>query len=317
MRLTRELLEQLVGETSWHWQHGPDGLAKRTGNFTPTEVVFRGMTAAHPLSEDPPDPVNELGPQQTTMVVRDHDRRIDLNDFIDDAELLERLSIQERAALDSMEPWEASTYLNRLRYEAAKEDALLLIDFINAIAGAGYAEGYVHANEEVENHTGEPRYVKVPWLERDEYETWEQFLRRTDDAHDRAQTAKQRQADDFRKVFDDRVRSLLGDATDQSPVTRKQLAEIIGVKLNSSIVGTLLPRPDQPSKGRYPAVWNWGSVSDYAWTKALQQHFMSLGDDRHKASYVSKRIIAEETPDAEPEAEVNPDFPVDARISTT
>ena len=44
---------------------------------------------------------------------------------------------------------------------------------------------------------------------------------------------------------------------------------------------------------------------------------MNLGDDRHKASYVSKRIIAEETPDAEPEAEVNPDFPVDARISTT
>ena len=111
------------------------------------------------------------------MVVRDHDRRIDLCDFIDDAELMDRLSIQDRAALDSMEPWEASTHLNRLRYEAAKEDALLLVDFINAIAGAGYAEGYVHANEGVENHAGEPRYVKVPWIERDEYETWEQFLR--------------------------------------------------------------------------------------------------------------------------------------------
>jgi len=26
---------------------------------------------------------------------------------------------------------------------------------------------------------------------------------------------------------------------------------------------------------------------------------MSLGDDRHKASYVSRRIVADETPDAD------------------
>jgi hypothetical protein len=303
MRLTRELLIQLVGErTFWHWQHGPDGLAKRTSNFTPTEVVFRGMTAAHPISDDGSESVDGLGPPQTTMVVRDHERRIDLCDFIDDAELMDRLSDQERAALDSMEPWQASSHLTRLRYEAAKEDALILIDFINAIAGAGYAEGYVNANEGAQNHSGAPRYAKVPWIERDEYETWDQYHRRFHDGHDQSQASQKVQADDFRKVFDDRVRSLLGDVTDQSPVTRKQLAEIIGVKLNSSIVGSMLPRPDEPSKGRNPAVWSWGNVKDHAWAKALQQHFMSLGDDRHKASYVSRRIVADEAP---PDAEIN------------
>ena len=295
MRLTRELLNQLVGDrTFWHWQYGPDGLAKRTSNFTPTEVVFRAMTPARSISDDPSESVDDLGPHQTTMVVRDQDRRIDLCDFIDDTELLDRLSVQERATLDSMEPWQASSHLTRLRYEAAREDALLLIDFINAIAGAGYAEGYVQANEGVENQAVGPRYVKVPWMERDEYETWDQFHRRLNDGRDRAQSEEQVQADDFRKVFDDRVASVIDDVTDESPVTRKQLAEIIGVKLNSSIVGSLLPKPDHPSKGRYPAVWNWGSVKDYSWTKALQQYFMSLGDDRQKASYVSKRIVADE-----------------------
>jgi hypothetical protein len=60
MRLTRELLNQLVGgRTFWHWQDGPDGLAKRTSNFTPTEVVFRGMTAAHSVSEDRFEPIED------------------------------------------------------------------------------------------------------------------------------------------------------------------------------------------------------------------------------------------------------------------
>ena len=300
MRLTRELLDQLVGErTFWHWQFGPDGLAKRTSNFAPTEVAFRGMTAARSISDDRSEQAADLGRDQPIMVVRDQDRRVDLYEFINDAELLDRLSIQERAALDSMEPWQASNHLNRLRYEAAKEDALLLIDFINAIAGAGYAEGYVHGKDGVENQDGVPRYVKVPWIERDDYETWDQFQRRLNDEGDQAQAEQHARAEDFRKTFDDRVGALLGNVTDESPVTRKQLAEIIGVKPNSSIVGTLLPRPDQPSKGRNPAVWNWGSVKEYAWTKALQQHFMSLGDDRHKASYVSRRIVADEAPDAD------------------
>ncbi len=300
MRLTRELLDQLVGErTFWHWQFGADGLAKRTSNFAPTEVAFRGMTAARSISDHRSEQAADLGRDQPIMVVRDQDRRVDLYEFINDAELLDRLSIQERAALDSMEPWQASNHLNRLRYEAAKEDALLLIDFINAIAGAGYAEGYVHGKDGVENQDGVPRYVKVPWIERDEYETWDQFQRRLNDEGDQAQAEQHARAEDFRETFDDRVGALLGNVTDESPVTRKQLAEIVGVKPNSSIVGTLLPRPDQPSKGRYPAVWNWGSVKAYAWTKALQQHFMSLGDDRHKASYVSKRIVADEAPDAD------------------
>jgi hypothetical protein len=298
MRLTRELLEQLVGErTFWHWQFGPDGLAKRTSNFAPTEVAFRGMTAARPISDDRSALDHER--DQSIMVVRDHDRRVDLYEFIDDAELLGRISSHERAAVDSMESRQASNHLNRLRYEAAKEDALLLIDLINAIAGAGYAEGYVHGKEGVENHDGIPRYIKVPWNERDRYETWDEFQRRLDDEGDLAQAEQHAQAEDFRKTFDDRVAALLGNVTDDSPVTRKQLAEIIGVKPNSSIVGYLLPRPDQPSKGRNPAVWNWGSVEEYAWTKALQQHFMSLGDDRHKASYVSRRIVADEAPDAD------------------
>jgi hypothetical protein len=298
MRLSRELLEQLVGErTFWHWQFGPDGLAKRTSNFAPTEVAFRGMTAARPISDDRSALNHER--DQPIMVVRDHDRRVDLYEFIDDAELLGRISSHERAAVDSMESRQASNHLNRLRYEAAKEDALLLIDFINAIAGAGYAEGYVHGKEGAENHDGMPRYVKVPWNERDRYETWDEFQRRLDDEGDLAQAEQHAQAEDFRKTFDDRVAALLGNVTDDSPVTRKQLAEIIGVKPNSSIVGYLLPRPDQPSKGRNPAVWNWGSVEEYAWTKALQQHFMSLGDDRHKASYVSRRIVADEAPDAD------------------
>ena len=299
MRLTRELLEQLVGErTFWHWQFGPDGLAKRTSNFAPTEVAFRGMTAARSIS-DASEQAADLGRDQPIMVVRDHDRRVDLYEFIDDAELLGRLSTHERAALDSMEPRQASNHLNRLRYEAAKEDALLLIDLINAIAGAGYAEGYVHGTEGVENHEGVPRYVKVPWIERDQYETWSEFQHRLNDQGDQAQAEQHARAEDFRKTFDDRVAALLGNVTDDSPVTRKQLAEIIGVKPNSSIVGYLLPRPDQPSKGRNPAVWNWGPLKEYAWTKALQQHFMSLGDDRHKASYVSRRIVADEAPDAD------------------
>ena len=300
MRLTRELLDQLVGKrTLWHWQFGPDGLAKRTSNFAPTEVAFRGMTAARSISDDRSEQAADLGRDQPIMVVRDHDRRVDLYEFINDAEILDRLSIQERAALGSMEPWQASNHLNRLRYEAAKEDALLLIDFINAIAGAGYAEGYVHGKDGVENQDGVPRYVKVPWIERDDYETWDQFQRRLNDEGDQAQAEQHARAEDFRKTFDDRAGALLGNVTDESPVTRKQLAEIIGVKPNSSIVGTLLPRPDQPSKGRYAAVWNWGSVKEYAWTKALQQHFMSLGDDRHKASYVSRRIVADEATDAD------------------
>ena len=300
MRLTRELLEQLVGErTFWHWQFGPDGLAKRTSNFAPTEVAFRGMTAARPISDNRSEPAADHERDQPIMVMRDHDRRVDLYEFIDDAELLGRISSHERVAVHSMESRQASNHLNRLRYEAAKEDALLLIDLINAIAGAGYAEGYVHGKEGVENHDGMPRYVKVPWNERDRYETWEEFQHRLNDEGDLAQAEQHAQAEDFRKTFDDRVAELLGNVTDDSPVTRKQLAEIIGVKPNSSIVGYLLPRPDQPSKGRNPAVWNWGSVEEYAWTKALQQHFMSLGDDRHKASYVSRRIVADEAPDAD------------------
>ena len=300
MRLTRELLNQLVGgRTFWHWQDGPDGLAKRTSNFTPTEVVFRAMTAAHDVSEDRFEPIEDRGSHDAIMVVRDHDRRVDLGEFIDDAELVNRLSAQERATLDSMEPWQASSQLNRLRYEAAKEDALLLIDFINAIAGAGYAEGYLHGKDGGQTHAGPPRYVKVPWIERDQYETWDQFQRRVNDASEGAQAGQHALADDFRKTFDDRVESLLGSVIDETPVTRKQLAEIIGVKPSSSIVGYLLPRADQPSKGRNPAVWHWGSVKGHAWTKALQQHFMSLGDDRHKASYVSRRIVADERHEAE------------------
>ena len=197
-----------------------------------------------------------------------------------------------------MESWQASSHLNRLRYEAAKEDALLLIDFINAIAGAGYAEGYLHGCEGVEDQDGTPRYVKVPWIERDQYETWDQFQRRINGSSDAARAEQHARADDFRTIFDDRVESILGNVTDESPVTRKQLAEIIGVKPSSSIVGYLLPPADQPSRGRNPAVWNWGSVRGHAWSKALQQHFMSLGDDRHKASYVSRRIVAGESPAA-------------------